>query len=171
MASKIIRWNSERGFGFIRTNGQDAFLHVTAIEPHQYRGVDLNGREVEVHQVSQGDKGPKVTSATLVPTAEEQAAVKAEAARLAQERADREAAKAVEETLRRELGPATILVPQSPAWCYKGDVRVDDNEVNEGVMHGDFVKFDLPSRGRMRSVAEGMFKLTPGQVYVLMHIS
>ncbi len=171
MASKIFRWNSERGFGFIRTNGQDAFLHVTAIEPRQGRGVDLNNREVEVHQISQGDKGPKVTSATLVPTAEEQAAIEAEAKRLAQEKADLEAAKAAEEALRRELGPATILVPRSPAWCYKGDVRIDDQEVNEGIAQGDFIKFSLPSRARMRSAAEGMFKLSPGQVYVLMHIS
>jgi len=169
--AKIVRWNTDKGFGFVRIDGKDAFLHVTAIEPRQGRGVNLSEREVEVHQVSQGDKGPKVTSATLIPTEEEKAVIQAEIARLAQEKADLEAAKSAEEAKRRELGPATILIPRAPAWCYKSDVRIDDGEVNEGVVQGDFVKFSLPSRARMRSAAEGMFKLSPGEVYVLMHIS
>lgn len=63
---KIVRWNPDRGFGFVRLeDGREAFLHVTDIEPRQPRGVDLRGQEVEVHRVSEGQKGPRVGSATL----------------------------------------------------------------------------------------------------------
>ncbi|MDP3093215.1 MAG: hypothetical protein Q8N16_00430 [bacterium] len=62
---EIVRWNTDRGFGFIRINGQDYFLHVTAIEPRQPRGVDLRGQKIEIHKIVVDDRGPKITSATL----------------------------------------------------------------------------------------------------------
>lgn len=145
--NKIVRWNVSGGVGFIRINGQDVFLHVTAVMPRQSRGVDLNGREVEVHQISDGEKGSKVVSATLVPTAEERERAKAaeeslarqraalEAAR-AEERAALEAAKAQEEALRNKLGPATILVAHQPHPAYERDVRVDGKKVGKRKMTG-----------------------------------
>lgn len=67
MADKIVRWNADRGFGFVRLeDGREAFLHVSDVEPKQPRGVDLGGQKVEIHRTTTGPKGLRVASATLV---------------------------------------------------------------------------------------------------------
>lgn len=62
----IVRWNPDRGFGFVRLeDGREAFLHVTDIEPRQPRDVDLRGKEIEVHRTTTGPKGLRVASGTI----------------------------------------------------------------------------------------------------------
>jgi len=53
----IVKWfNSAKGYGFIqRANGEDVFVHHTAILMEGYRTLD-NGAEVEF-EVKQGPKG------------------------------------------------------------------------------------------------------------------
>jgi len=53
----VVKWfNSAKGFGFIqRENGEDVFVHHTAIQMEGYRSLD-NGTEVEF-EVKQGPKG------------------------------------------------------------------------------------------------------------------
>lgn len=47
----------DRGYGFIkRPNGQDIFVHITAVKDHDYRGL-YAGDKVE-YQVMEGTKGP-----------------------------------------------------------------------------------------------------------------
>lgn len=73
MPNKISSWNSDKGFGFVTVEGERCFLHVTALSPRPARGADLNGREISGIRIEQGDRGPKVVSATLVPSEEEAA--------------------------------------------------------------------------------------------------
>ena len=53
----VVKWfNSAKGYGFIqRPNGEDVFVHHTAIQMDGYRSLD-NGVEVEF-EVKQGPKG------------------------------------------------------------------------------------------------------------------
>ena len=53
----VVKWfNSPKGYGFIqRPNGEDVFVHHTAIQMDGYRSLD-NGVEVEF-EVKQGPKG------------------------------------------------------------------------------------------------------------------
>lgn len=53
----VVKWlNSAKGYGFIqRANGEDVFVHHTAIVMDGYRNLD-NGTEVEF-EVRQGPKG------------------------------------------------------------------------------------------------------------------
>jgi len=53
----VVKWfNSAKGFGFIqRENGEDVFVHHTAIQMEGYRSLD-NGTAVEF-EVKQGPKG------------------------------------------------------------------------------------------------------------------
>ncbi|MBW6441489.1 cold shock domain-containing protein [Patescibacteria group bacterium] len=168
--AKIVRWYKDRGFGFVNFQGHDVFMHVTALDSRQPYGVDLSNREVVVKDLMENDKGLKVTSASLSLTAEEKNAVQKEEEILAQKLADLETAKEAEEELRRKLGPATILVPVASNY-YGRHVYVDNNSFEKGIIHGDYVKFELPSRARMSSLAKGVFKLTPGETYIVMHIS
>jgi CspA family cold shock protein len=54
-----VRWfNDSRGFGFIsRPNGEDVFVHHSAIEAEGHRSL-IEGQAVEFG-VEQGDKGPR----------------------------------------------------------------------------------------------------------------
>jgi cold shock protein len=53
----IVKWfNAAKGYGFIqRSNGEDVFVHFSAIEMSGYRTLE-EGAEVEF-QVTQGPKG------------------------------------------------------------------------------------------------------------------
>jgi len=53
----IVKWfNAAKGYGFLqRENGEDVFVHHSAITMEGYRALD-NGAEVEF-EVTQGPKG------------------------------------------------------------------------------------------------------------------
>ena len=60
MATGVVKWfNAEKGYGFITEDGegQDVFVHFSAIEMTGYRSL-VEGQRVEF-QVGAGDKGPQ----------------------------------------------------------------------------------------------------------------
>ena len=60
MASGIVKWfNAEKGYGFITLDddGQDVFVHFSAIEMTGYRSLS-EGQRVEL-EVGAGSKGPQ----------------------------------------------------------------------------------------------------------------
>ena len=59
-----VKWfNAAKGFGFIqRSNGEDVFVHFSAIESSGYRSLD-EGAQVEF-EVKQG---PRIDQAELFP--------------------------------------------------------------------------------------------------------
>ena len=60
MAQGTVKWfNSEKGFGFIATDGggPDVFVHYSAIAADGYRSLEENQR-VEF-EITQGQKGPQ----------------------------------------------------------------------------------------------------------------
>ncbi len=65
----IIRWETEKGFGFALSGGKKYFLHVTAIRPRVPKGKDLLGMEVEIKYTSAGKagQGERITTAELLP--------------------------------------------------------------------------------------------------------
>lgn len=70
--SKITNWNSKGGFGFVNMDGKRVFVHVTAIQPRQERGADLNGVEIVVQKTEKNNKGFSVVSAITVAEFEKQ---------------------------------------------------------------------------------------------------
>ncbi len=64
MAQGTVKWfNAEKGFGFIsRTDGDDVFVHHTAIVGEGYRSLD-EGQKVSF-DVTQGKKGPQASNVT-----------------------------------------------------------------------------------------------------------
>ena len=59
MATGSVKWfNPDKGFGFIsREDGDDVFVHFSAIQGDGYRNLDEN-QKVEF-DVTQGPKGPQ----------------------------------------------------------------------------------------------------------------
>jgi CspA family cold shock protein len=60
MASGVVKWfNSEKGYGFITVDGdgQDVFVHYSAIDMTGYRTL-AEGQRVEF-EVGAGSKGPQ----------------------------------------------------------------------------------------------------------------
>ena len=60
MATGIVKWfNSEKGYGFITVDGegQDVFVHYSAIQMDGYKSLD-EGQRV-TFEVVQGEKGPQ----------------------------------------------------------------------------------------------------------------
>ena len=59
MEQGIVKWfNAEKGFGFIsRENGDDVFVHFSAIQGNGYRSLE-EGQRVSF-DVVQGPKGPQ----------------------------------------------------------------------------------------------------------------
>ena len=59
MATGTVKWfNPDKGFGFIsREDGDDVFVHFSAIQGDGYRNLDEN-QKVEF-DVTQGPKGPQ----------------------------------------------------------------------------------------------------------------
>ena len=59
-----VKWfNDAKGYGFIeQENGQDVFVHYSAIEGEGYKSL-REGQEV-VFDVIQGAKGPQATNVT-----------------------------------------------------------------------------------------------------------
>ena len=64
MAQGTVKWfNAEKGFGFIsRDDGDDVFVHHTAIVGEGYRSLD-EGQKVSF-DVTQGPKGPQASNVT-----------------------------------------------------------------------------------------------------------
>jgi CspA family cold shock protein len=59
VAEGTVKWfNAEKGFGFIAVDdGQDVFVHYSAIQADGYRSLD-EGQRV-AFEVTQGQKGPQ----------------------------------------------------------------------------------------------------------------
>jgi CspA family cold shock protein len=64
MAQGTVKWfNPEKGFGFIsREDGDDVFVHHTAIVGEGFRSLD-EGQRVSF-DVTQGKKGPQAANVT-----------------------------------------------------------------------------------------------------------
>ena len=64
MATGTVKWfNADKGFGFIsRDDGDDVFVHHTAIVGEGYRSLD-EGQKVSF-DVTQGNKGPQASNVT-----------------------------------------------------------------------------------------------------------
>ena len=64
MATGTVKWfNADKGFGFIsRDDGDDLFVHHTAIIGEGYRSLD-EGQKVSF-DVTQGNKGPQASNVT-----------------------------------------------------------------------------------------------------------
>jgi len=64
MATGTVKWfNADKGFGFIsRDDGDDVFVHHTAITGEGYRSLD-EGQKVSF-DVTQGNKGPQASNVT-----------------------------------------------------------------------------------------------------------
>jgi CspA family cold shock protein len=62
----IVKWfNAAKGFGFIaRENGEDVFVHFSAIEANGYRTLDEGARVAFV--VKNGPKGLQAEQVTIV---------------------------------------------------------------------------------------------------------
>ena len=66
MANGTVKWfNAEKGYGFITVDGdgQDVFVHYSAIEMTGYKVLE-EGQKV-VLEVGTGAKGPQAESVTL----------------------------------------------------------------------------------------------------------
>ncbi|WP_219838003.1 cold-shock protein [Paenibacillus sp. R14(2021)] len=59
MQTGIVKWfNAEKGFGFIQIdNGDDVFVHFSAIEGEGYKSLD-EGQRVQFN-IAQGNRGPQ----------------------------------------------------------------------------------------------------------------
>ncbi|CAM3846638.1 cold-shock protein [Alicyclobacillus pomorum] len=65
MQEGIVKWfNADKGFGFIsRENGDDVFVHYSAILGNGYRALE-EGQRV-TFEVVQGPKGPQAANVTI----------------------------------------------------------------------------------------------------------
>jgi cold shock protein len=65
MQQGIVKWfNADKGFGFIsRENGDDVFVHYSAILGNGYRALE-EGQRV-TFEVVQGPKGPQAANVTI----------------------------------------------------------------------------------------------------------
>ncbi|MEE9169166.1 MAG: cold-shock protein [bacterium] len=61
-----VKWfNSSKGFGFIvRDQGEDIFVHYSAISGEGYRALE-EGQRVEF-SIGEGDKGPQAKEVTVL---------------------------------------------------------------------------------------------------------
>ena len=66
MAQGSVKWfNNEKGYGFIAVDdGQDVFVHYSAIQSEGYKSLEENQR-VEF-EVVQGPKGPQAEAVRVV---------------------------------------------------------------------------------------------------------
>ncbi len=67
MATGTVKWfNAEKGFGFIARDGEgdDVFVHYSAIEGNGYRSLD-EGQKVEF-EIQTGPKGPQAANCRAI---------------------------------------------------------------------------------------------------------
>lgn len=66
MQTGTVKWfNAEKGFGFIEIeNGNDVFVHFSAIEGDGYKSLD-EGQRVHFN-VTQGNRGPQAENVSKV---------------------------------------------------------------------------------------------------------
>ncbi|MCS7462130.1 cold-shock protein [Paenibacillus doosanensis] len=66
MQTGTVKWfNAEKGFGFIEIeNGNDVFVHFSAIEGEGYKSLD-EGQRVQFN-VTQGNRGPQAENVVKV---------------------------------------------------------------------------------------------------------
>ena len=63
MKGKVKWFNSEKGFGFIETEGgEDVFVHFSAIKMDGYKALE-EGQPVEF-SIVKGDRGPQAANVT-----------------------------------------------------------------------------------------------------------
>lgn len=62
MEQGTVKWfNNEKGFGFIsRENGEDLFVHFSAIQSEGYRALE-EGQAVEF-EIGEGSRGPQAVN-------------------------------------------------------------------------------------------------------------
>ena len=62
----IVKWfNNVKGYGFItRENGDDIFVHYTAIQSEGYRS--LRGEQRVEFTITEGEKGPQAQEVTVI---------------------------------------------------------------------------------------------------------
>ncbi|AET57924.1 cold-shock protein [Paenibacillus terrae] len=63
MPTGTVKWfNADKGFGFIETEGQDIFVHYSAIEGEGFKTLD-EGQHVEFNVV-ESQRGPQAEHVT-----------------------------------------------------------------------------------------------------------
>ena len=67
MIGEIIKWITDRGFGFIRgENGQEIFCHITAVKIEEGYNRELAvGTGVE-YEVEETEKGPRAINVKIL---------------------------------------------------------------------------------------------------------
>ena len=62
----VVKWfNAAKGYGFIqRSNGEDVFVHFSAIQMDGYRSLE-EGQRVEF-DIEQSDRGPQASAVRAV---------------------------------------------------------------------------------------------------------
>jgi cold shock protein len=65
MAVGTVKWfNADKGYGFIASEGEDVFVHFTAIQATGYRS--LNEGQVVEFDVEQGRKGVQAANVRVL---------------------------------------------------------------------------------------------------------
>lgn len=75
MQTRIVNWITNRGFGFVNIDGQDAFINIRDIFPSPRRGINLAGLDIYADEVISVEQGLRVTKATMLPVQVNQAKV------------------------------------------------------------------------------------------------
>ena len=61
MKQGTVKWfNAEKGFGFIEVEGENVFVHFSAINQEGYKSLE-EGQSVEF-EVVEGDRGPQAAN-------------------------------------------------------------------------------------------------------------
>ncbi len=74
MASGTVKWfNNKKGFGFIASEeGEDIFVHFTAIKAEENEFKSLNEGDKVTFDVTEGEKGPQASNVSVTERAPRQ---------------------------------------------------------------------------------------------------
>ena len=64
LRGRVIRFNAEKGFGFIESNGKDYFVHFSAISGGGFK--TLQEGAAVLFKPGQGQKGPQAEDVEVV---------------------------------------------------------------------------------------------------------